>query len=276
MNFCTAGYLRIKSSPNNIIRFIKTSFLEAMKYFRLRIGAIVLFEVFTLAGSQNWKKQRGCQRGAYILVWQRVWIMKLLHDSISDPLKQTKKALWCFAWLTIISDSGCFRHFRGKFQKQTERLKRHSLLSLVGNFQAEIRISCLQTFFPISFRLSRPFFVKRNWLRQMLNAIIERNQNLSVPNPDHHLPKPWSDRFTPVNRRKALCPKACDTASTHRYLPLGTFRQRAARGGCIAEYGSCIFNTMRGLVNCIFLVDRSSGRSLEQQSETGKRSEKYV
>ena len=43
MNFCIAGYLRIKSSPNNAIWFIKTHFLEAIKYFRLSIGAIVLF-----------------------------------------------------------------------------------------------------------------------------------------------------------------------------------------------------------------------------------------
>ena len=53
MNFCIAGYLRLKSSPNNAICFIKTNFLEAIKYFGLSIGAIVLFEVFTLAGSQN-------------------------------------------------------------------------------------------------------------------------------------------------------------------------------------------------------------------------------
>ena len=145
MNFCTAGYLRIKTSPNNAI---KTNFLDAIKYFRLSIGTIVLFEVFTLAGSQNWKKLRGCQRRAYLLVWQRVWIMKLLHDSLYDPLKQTKKTLWCFARLTINSDSGCFRRFSGKFLKPTGRLKRLTFpVFLVGNFQAEIRISCLQTFF---------------------------------------------------------------------------------------------------------------------------------
>ena len=107
-------------------------------------------------------------------------------------------------------------------------------------------------FLYISFWLSRPFFVKRNWLKQMVNAIIERNQNSSVLNSVHHLPKQWSDRFTPVNSRKALCPKACDTASSHRYLPPGTFRQRAVRGGCIAEYTSYVFNTLRGLVKCTF------------------------
>ena len=52
MNFCIAG-LGIKSSPNNAIWFIETSFLEAINYFRLSIGAIVLFEVFALVGSQN-------------------------------------------------------------------------------------------------------------------------------------------------------------------------------------------------------------------------------
>ena len=72
--------------------------------------------------------------------------MNLLHDSIYDPLKQTKKTLWCFARLTINSDSGCFRRFSGKFLKQTERLKRHSYFP-GWKLQAEIRISRLQTFF---------------------------------------------------------------------------------------------------------------------------------
>ena len=77
------------------------------------------------------------------------------------------------------------------------------------------------------------FSVKLNWLKQMVNAITERNQNSPVLNSVHHLPKPWSDRSTRVNGRKALCPKACDIASSNRYLLLGTFRQRAVRGGCI-------------------------------------------
>ena len=176
MNFCIERYLRIKSSPINAICFIKTNFLEAITYFRLSIGAIVLFEVFTLAGSQNWKKSYVDAKEEHILVWQRVWIMKLLHDYIHDPLKQTKRTLWCFARLTINSVSGCLRRFSGKFLKQTERLKRHSTIFLVGNFQAEISDFC-KPFLNISFRFSRPFFIKRNWLRQMVNAIIERNQN---------------------------------------------------------------------------------------------------
>ena len=162
--------------------------------------------------------------------------MKLLHDYIHDPLKQTKRTLWCFARLTINSVSGCFRRFSGKFLKQTERLKRHSAIFLVGKFQAEFGFHVFKAFLNSSFRLSQPFFFKRNWLRQMVNAITERNQNSSVLNSVHHLPKPSSDRFTHVNSRKSLCPKACDTASSHRYLPLGTFLQRAVRGGCIEHY----------------------------------------
>ena len=183
------------------------------------------------------------------------------YCSIYDPLKQTKKALWCFARLTINSVSGCFRRFSGKFLKQMERLKRHSYFPgwkiPGGNWD----FMSSNLFLNISVRLSRPFFVKRNWLRQMVNAITERNQNSSVLNSVHHLPKPWSDRFTHITSRKALCPKACDTASSHRYLPLGTFRQRAVRGGCIADYASYILSTLRGLVKCI--VDRSNGRSLQ-------------
>ena len=53
MNFCIAGCVRIKSSRNKAICFIKTNFLEAIKYFRLSIGAIVVFEVVILAGSQK-------------------------------------------------------------------------------------------------------------------------------------------------------------------------------------------------------------------------------
>ena len=71
----------------------------------------------------------------------------------------------------------------------------------------------------------------------MGNAITERNQNLSVLN-QFSSPFAQTDRFARVNSRKALCPKARDTASSHRYLPLGTFRQRAVRGGCIADYAS--------------------------------------
>ena len=81
--------------------------------------------------------------------------MKLLHDCTFDPFKQTKRTLWCFARLTINSVSGCFRRFSGKFLKQTERLKRHSpifLVFLVGNFQAEVRFSRLQTFFEYQFQ----------------------------------------------------------------------------------------------------------------------------
>ena len=82
-------------------------------------------------------------------------------DSIYDPLKQTKKALWCFARLTINSVSGCFRRFSGKFLKKPERLKRRSpifLVFLVGNFQAEVRISCLQTFFEYQFQVFAAVF----------------------------------------------------------------------------------------------------------------------
>ena len=45
------------------------------------------------------------------------------------------------------------------------------------------------------------------------------------------------------------------------YLPLGTFRHRAVRSGCIADYASSILSTLRGLVKCI--VDLSNGRSLQ-------------
>ena len=55
MNFCIAGYLRIKSSQTMPFGLKETNFPEAIKNFRPSIGAIiiVLFEVFTLAGSQN-------------------------------------------------------------------------------------------------------------------------------------------------------------------------------------------------------------------------------
>ena len=127
-------------------------------------------------------------------------------------------------------------------------------------FRRKFGFHVFKPFLNISFRLSRPFFIKRNWLRQTGNAITERNQALSVLNQFSSL-FAQTDRFTRVNSRKALCPKACDTASSHRYLPLGTFRQRAVRGGCIADYASYILSTLRGLVKCI--VDRSNGRSLQ-------------
>ena len=106
------------------------------------------------------------------------------------------------------------------------------LFSLLENSRRKFGFHVFKPFLNISFRLSQPFFLKRNWLRQMVNAITEPNQNSAVLNSVHHLPaRPWSDQFTHVKSRKALCPKACDTASSHRYLPLGTLRHRAVRGG---------------------------------------------
>ena len=134
------------------------------------------------------------------------------------------------------------------------------LFSWLETSRLKFGFHVFKPFLSVSFRLSRPFFIKRNWLRQAGNAITERNQALSVLNQFSSL-FAQTDRFTRVNSRKALCPKACDTASSHRYLPLGTFRQRAVRGGCIADYASYILSTLRGLVKCI--VDRSNGRSLQ-------------
>ena len=77
MNICIAGYLRIKSSPINAIWFIKTNFLEAIlknkNIFRLSIGSIVLFDVFTLAGSQNWKKSQVDAKEEPIYLYDNVY-----------------------------------------------------------------------------------------------------------------------------------------------------------------------------------------------------------
>ena len=125
MNFCIAGYLRIKSSPNNAIWFIKTNFLEAIKYFRLSIGAIVL-RSFYPCGLSKLKKKGTWMPKRSLYTCMTTCMNHEATDSIYDPLKQTKKALWCFARVTINSVSGCFRRFSGKFLKQMERLKRHS------------------------------------------------------------------------------------------------------------------------------------------------------
>ena len=160
MNFCIAGYLRIKSSPNNAIWFLKTNFLEVIKYFRPSIGATVQ-RSFYPCGLSKLKKLRGCQRGAYILVWQRVWIMKLLNDSIRDPLKQTKRStLWCFAVLTIINwvSGNCFLRFSGKSLKQTERLKIKGIpVFLVGNTRPKFGYHVFKPFLNISFTLCGRF-----------------------------------------------------------------------------------------------------------------------
>ena len=137
--------------------------------------------------------------------------MKLLHDSIYDPSKQTKRTLWCFARLTINSVSGCFRRFSGKFLKQTERLKRHIILlfSLLENSRRKFGFHVFKPFSNISFRLSQPFFLKWNWLRQMVNAITERKQNSSVLNSVHHLPAQTVKRpVYPCRKKKSLGSKS--------------------------------------------------------------------
>ena len=177
--------------------------------------------------------------------------MKLLHDCIFDPLKQTKRTPWCFTRLTINSVSGCFRRFSGKFLKKTERLKRCiRLFSWLENSRRKFGFHVFKPFLNISFRLSRPFFVTRNWLRPMVNAITERNLNSSVVNSVHHLPKPWSDWFTHVIYSFLSSLSVARGISSKR-----------VRRACIAEYASYISSTLRGLVRCI--VDRSNGRSLQ-------------
>ena len=162
--------------------------------------------------------------------------MKLLHDSIYDPLKQTKRTLWCFDRLIINSVSGCFRRFSGKFLKQTEHLKRCiRLFSWLENSRRKFGFHVFKPFLNISFRLSQPFFLKLNWLRQMVNAITERNQNSAVLNSVHHLPAQTVKR--PVYPCKKL-----SKCLANAYLPLGTFRHRAVRGGLrlCAIYLKCL------------------------------------
>ena len=132
-----ASQAAVKSSQSNAIWFIKTNFLKAITCFRLSIGAIILFEVFTLAGSQTEKRLRGCQRGAYILVRQCIWIMKLLHDY--------NKLRGHFCALPGLPLTQC----RVVFDVSVENswIKGNVRKGMVEKFQAEIRIWCLQTFF---------------------------------------------------------------------------------------------------------------------------------
>ena len=178
--------------------------------------------------------------------------MKLLHDSIYDPLKHTKRTLGALPDLPLTQFWVVFNISLENFWNKQNVWKGIRLFSWLENSRRKFGFHVFKPFLNISVRLSRPFFVKRNSLRQMVNAITERNQNSSVLNSVHHLPKPWSDRFTHVNSRKALYLKACDTASSHRYLPLETFCQKAVRGGCITDYASYIFESnLRGLVKCM-------------------------
>ena len=51
-----------------------------------------------------------------------------------------------------------------------------------------------------SFRPSRSFFGKWNWFVQMVTEIARLH--LPVLNFAYHLPKPWTDRFAPVNGKQ--------------------------------------------------------------------------
>ena len=80
------------------------------------------------------KKLRGCKRGAYILVWHRVWIMKLLHGALPGlPLTQ-------FRVVFDVSVENSWNKWN---------VWKGIPIFLVEKFQAEIGISCLQTFFLI-------------------------------------------------------------------------------------------------------------------------------
>ena len=158
MNFCIAGYLRIKSSPNNAIWFIKTNFLEAIKYFRLSIGAIVL-RSFYPCGLSKLKKKGTWMPKRSLYTCMTTCMNHEATDSIYDPLKQTKKALWCFTRLTINSVSGCFRCYVSvEVSCNKWNVWKGIPVFLVGKFQAEIRISCLQTVFKYYFQAFEAVF----------------------------------------------------------------------------------------------------------------------
>ena len=140
MNFCIARYLRIKSPPIKAVWFIKTNFLEGvLKYFRQSIGAIVFFEDFTLAhaGSQNWKKA--------------TWGL---------PLTQFRVAF------DVSVENSC---------KKRNFWKGIRLFSWLETSRRKFGFYVFKPFLNISFRLSRPFFIKRNWLRKMVKTVGKRD-----------------------------------------------------------------------------------------------------
>ena len=63
------------------------------------------------------KKLRGCKRGAYILVWHRVWIMKLLHGALPGlPLTQFRVVFDVSvenSWKKLNVWKGTFGYFPG-------------------------------------------------------------------------------------------------------------------------------------------------------------------
>ena len=103
------------------------------------------------------KKLRGCQRGAYILVWHRVWIMKLLHGALPGlPLTQFR----------VVFDVSVENSWNKRNVWKGIRL--FSCWKIPGR---NLDFMSSNPFSNISLRLSRPFFVKQNWLRRMVNAI---------------------------------------------------------------------------------------------------------
>ena len=142
--------------------------------------------------------------------------MKLLHDYIHDPLKQTKRTLWCFARLTINSVSGCFRRFSGKFLKQMERLKRHSYFPgwKIPDGNSDFMSSNLFWILVSGFR-SR-FSLNETGLGKYKRDYRTESKFIS---PEFCSPFAQTVKrpvYPYVKSIKSLCPRACDTASSHR------------------------------------------------------------
>ena len=94
-------------------------------------------------------------------------------------------------------------------RKQKPALKFNPALAITGVRTTGPRWECskqkfvfhfFKAIFEISFRPSRPFFGKQNWLVQMVNAI--RGRNLSFFNFAYHLPKPWTYRLSYENGKQ--------------------------------------------------------------------------
>ena len=91
------------------------------------------------------KQLRGCQRGAYILVWHRVWIMKLLHGALPGlPLTQSR----------VVFDVSVENSWNKRNVWKGIRL--FSCWKIPGR---NLDFMSSNPFSNISLRLSRPFFV---------------------------------------------------------------------------------------------------------------------
>ena len=170
-----------------------------------------------------------------LFTWMTSW-MNREATAWHEPLKQTKRTLWCFAGWPLTQSRVVFDVSVENSWNKPNVWKGIRLFSLLENPGGNSDFMSSNLFWILVSGFRSRFSLNETGLGKYKRDYRTESKFIS---PEFCSPFAQTVKrpvYPYVKSRKSLCPKACDTASSHRYLPLGTFLQRAVWGGCIKDY----------------------------------------